>query len=178
MKKRNDQMITQDQVDECCKEMMDSLRDEYKGWIDEEATARENSGRTLYAKVVLKLKEDVTSDQAWRLRTQLHSNLGAYTRMPKDARIAIEAAPWKRPHLMALGKCNAALRDLGLDPMAFKIEVGPPETRVILKSNAAGRPVLFAIYTERRGWAVEPEACKEVKETLAAEQVMEALKAA
>ena len=176
--KRNGQMITQDQVDKCYQEMRDKLGDEYKAWIDEEATAKENSGRMLYAKVVLKLKKDVTADKAWRMRTHLHGSLEGLVNMPKGAKIAIEAAPWKRPHLMAVGKCNAALRDLGLDPLMFKIEVGPPETKVILKNSAIGRPVLFAIYTERRGWVVEPEACKEINSSLAAEQVKEALKAA
>ena len=113
-----------------------------KGYVDEDATRRGGEGRSLAAKIFVKLKPKTTSDQAWELRNQLKVIFDTKGGLPDGSIILVQAAPWKKPHLNEIGQFYGALKTVRADTTKLKAETGPPESRMIYKGS--DRPEILA----------------------------------
>jgi len=168
---RSSQMIDEREVKQIIDKIFEELNEEMKGYTDEEATRKGGEGRSLAAKILVRLKPTTTSDQAWKLRNQLKAIFDTKGGLPHGSRILVQAAPWKQPHLNEIGKFYGALRTVRADTTNLKAETGPPESRMIYKGG--DRPEILATFTEKKGWSIQEAVLQKVTnaETTAASMV-------
>jgi len=168
--KRAEQMLTGEELERLQTGLKAAVPTEMWSVVDESETAKHNCNRVLYAKLVLRLKKDTTNDQAWSLRRSIEDNKSKYVSLPSGARAAVEAAPWKMPHLAACGRLLGTLRELGANAAQLKMEVGPPESKIFTLSE---RPKILATYkTEEQGWNLMPVEVEKVVPGKSCEEVL------
>lgn len=169
--KRAQEMLPEDRIGKLLDEMFLQLTEELQAKVDKTATQECNQGRLLYSKAVMKLMPGTDSKDAWRIRNMLMSNKEKMNAAPDLCKFAVQAAPWKQPHLVASGKFLGMMRSLNVTA-EMKSELGPPETVIWHK---CALPKILAMWNERKGWSLQADALKEVtKEKV--ETLMETLR--
>ncbi len=171
MEARTRQSLEQAAMDALVDSIFANLTDAIKKTVDEKATRKVNQGRMLYTKVMINMNEDSTTEQAWDVRNHLKTNENKIEGVPEGARWAVEAAPWKQPHLVAVGKMMAQLRPLGGLENRVRPVTGPPESQLL--ATLGNRPQIMATFRMLEGWHFNERVLKEVFPDAKAEEILE-----
>eukprot|EP00974_Lingulodinium_polyedra_P106479 10306946-Lingulodinium_polyedra.AAC.1 len=119
-------MITAEEVRKLWGEIKGKLPENLLGHIDAEETERSNSGRILYAKLVIRLKRGVARDAAWAVRNFITDYKTMCSSMPAGAKVSVEYPPWKHDHVVAVARFRGVLKQLGVPDEKVRAESGPP----------------------------------------------------
>ena len=129
----------------------------HRAQVDAKKTLGENTGRSWpYTRGRIYFKEGTESNTLHEIKHVWEADfLEGRNDLPANTRFNIECAPWKQPHVRAIGRFQGIFADFKQVPTAFlKGEAGPPESFMWYHMNPDDHEnkTLIAEWTPSKTW--------------------------
>ena len=180
---RGSQMLPWADVEQLIKNLLETLPvdDEIRSKYDEAKTIRLNGGRYMFGNIRIGFQDGTQREVLWKFKKWIDSivvptadrpqpppgltvpdaqtliqNLGTALD-PHRIRTTVEAPPWKKDHVQAVGRFYGAWKSQTSTLVAIDVrgELGPPRSQMWTKSTQNCAPMCLATFTTVTGlWTI------------------------